>query len=355
MVAVPIGGLLNARKVVFVRQKLPLVARRTESCWLGAGASIGSADWATQRSGFIREMHSRNSRSVTRLFEQVFSELNMATENHRSPHVHARAFAACRTCRRDVAITGNNAIVRLRQSDSASFRRTVLMRYAHTWNACCAARISTPRPARANSCSYVVEEVLAGRVAYLKQAAIAVEVFGRKPDFDAVIDPIVRVQAGRLRRSLERYYLLSGDIDAIRIELPKGSYAPVFVDTTDSVRRASHGTARRSGMARRSIVAYPFAVHSRARRNHWRRSCSDELDRRTVPLWHGACHPPARFGASGLPPQRDAGSNCTASFATVTGEAMFAARLIDRNSGQQIWADEFHTRTRPERWSGNAH
>ena len=73
---------------------------------------------------------------------------------------------------------------------------------------------------------YVVEEVLAGRAAYLKQAAIAVEVFGRKPDFDAVIDPIVRVQAGRLRRSLERYYLLSGEPDFIRIELPKGSYAP---------------------------------------------------------------------------------------------------------------------------------
>src|SRR6185503_16905431 len=80
---------------------------------------------------------------------------------------------------------------------------------------------------------YVVDEVLAGRAAYLKQAAIAVEVFGRKPDFDAVIDPIVRVQAGRLRRSLERYYLLSGESNSLRIELPKGSYAPVFVETAE--------------------------------------------------------------------------------------------------------------------------
>src|SRR3954469_8323966 len=80
---------------------------------------------------------------------------------------------------------------------------------------------------------YVVEEVLAGRAAYLKQAAIAVEVFGRTPDFDAVIDPIVRVQAGRLRRSLERYYLLAGDADSIRIELPKGCYAPAFVENCE--------------------------------------------------------------------------------------------------------------------------
>src|SRR5213078_4579188 len=42
-----------------------------------------------------------------------------------------------------------------------------------------------------------------------------------------------RVQAGRLRRSLERYYLLSSDADSIRIELPKGSYAPVFLETNE--------------------------------------------------------------------------------------------------------------------------
>ena len=43
-----------------------------------------------------------------------------------------------------------------------------------------------------------------------------------------MVDPIVRIQAGRLRRSLERYYLLSGKGDPVRIELPKGTYVPVF-------------------------------------------------------------------------------------------------------------------------------
>ena len=76
---------------------------------------------------------------------------------------------------------------------------------------------------------YVVDEVLAGRGAALNQAAIAINVFGRDARFDPVLDPIVRVQAGRLRRSLERYYLLTGDWQTVRIELPKGSYAPVFV------------------------------------------------------------------------------------------------------------------------------
>lgn len=57
---------------------------------------------------------------------------------------------------------------------------------------------------------------------------IATHAFGRKDDFDAVLDPIVRIQAGRLRRSLERYYLLAGNRDSVRIDLPKGTYVPTW-------------------------------------------------------------------------------------------------------------------------------
>ena len=58
--------------------------------------------------------------------------------------------------------------------------------------------------------------------------AIATRVFDRREDFDPTVDPIVRIQAGRLRRSLERYYLLAGTADPVRIELPRGTYAPVL-------------------------------------------------------------------------------------------------------------------------------
>jgi len=73
---------------------------------------------------------------------------------------------------------------------------------------------------------FIVEETLAGRKDGLTQAAIAAKVFARRPDFDPTIDPIVRIQAGRLRRSLERYYLLTGVDDPVRIELPRGHYVP---------------------------------------------------------------------------------------------------------------------------------
>ncbi len=75
---------------------------------------------------------------------------------------------------------------------------------------------------------FIVEETLAGRQEALSQDAIAGRVFHRRDDFDPTIDPIVRIQAGRLRRSLERYYLLAGAADPVRIELPRGAYVPTM-------------------------------------------------------------------------------------------------------------------------------
>ena len=75
---------------------------------------------------------------------------------------------------------------------------------------------------------FVVEEALAGRGERLKEFTIATEVFGRDETFDPQTNTIVRVEAGRLRRRLERYYLTEGRGDALRIDLPKGGYAPAF-------------------------------------------------------------------------------------------------------------------------------
>ncbi len=75
---------------------------------------------------------------------------------------------------------------------------------------------------------FVVEETLAGRESSISQHAIGTVVFHRGNDFDPATDPIVRMQAGRVRRSLERYYLTSGAEDAVIIEIPKGAYATVF-------------------------------------------------------------------------------------------------------------------------------
>lgn len=85
---------------------------------------------------------------------------------------------------------------------------------------------------------FVVEETLAGRQGDIKEYSIAIEVCGRPTNFDARIDPIVRVDANRLRARLEAYYRLEGRDDAIRIHLPKGSYIPGFTSVAPSVTRS---------------------------------------------------------------------------------------------------------------------
>jgi TolB-like protein/tetratricopeptide (TPR) repeat protein len=76
--------------------------------------------------------------------------------------------------------------------------------------------------------AYVVEETLAGRPDRIKAYTIATAVFGRDSTFDPQLDSIVRIEAGRLRRSLEHYYLTDGRESRLRIDVPRGGYAPVF-------------------------------------------------------------------------------------------------------------------------------
>jgi hypothetical protein len=84
-------------------------------------------------------------------------------------------------------------------------------------------------PARARRfLRYVVEETLAGRAERIKAYAIGTEVFERSAEFDAQGDPVVRIEAGRLRRALERYYLSEGRSDPVVITIPKGGYVPHF-------------------------------------------------------------------------------------------------------------------------------
>ena len=76
--------------------------------------------------------------------------------------------------------------------------------------------------------SYIVRAKLTGDEASIKAYAIAVDVFGRPQTFDPQTDPIVRVQARRLRAALEEYYAGEGADSPIRIHLPVGRYVPEF-------------------------------------------------------------------------------------------------------------------------------
>ena len=80
---------------------------------------------------------------------------------------------------------------------------------------------------------YVVEETLAERADRLKGFSIAVSVLDRDETFDPQTDPVVRLEARRLRRDLEHYYLTAGSDDPILISIPKGAYVPKFTQNEE--------------------------------------------------------------------------------------------------------------------------
>ncbi|HEV2324851.1 MAG TPA: hypothetical protein VGS10_12955 [Terracidiphilus sp.] len=75
---------------------------------------------------------------------------------------------------------------------------------------------------------YVVLSKLDGHTERLKERTIGTEVFQRPPGYATGEDPVVRVQAGEVRRRLEQHYQEMPQPPRVRIELPVGSYAPVF-------------------------------------------------------------------------------------------------------------------------------
>src|SRR5437588_8518041 len=91
--------------------------------------------------------------------------------------------------------------------------------------------------------SFVVEETISGRGDRLKEFVVGVEVFGKDTSFDPRNDPIVRVQARRLRAQLARYYHEEGQDDDLAIDLPKGGYAPVFRSLKGAPAKRSITTA----------------------------------------------------------------------------------------------------------------
>ncbi|HSQ86917.1 MAG TPA: hypothetical protein VLM43_19595 [Desulfobacterales bacterium] len=82
---------------------------------------------------------------------------------------------------------------------------------------------------------FVVKETLSGRAHEIKGYTIATCVFGRSDNFDQNSDPIVSVQANKLRRALERYYLVAGKDDPILIDIPRGTYVPTFCEQVSVV------------------------------------------------------------------------------------------------------------------------
>jgi Tfp pilus assembly protein PilF len=100
---------------------------------------------------------------------------------------------------------------------------------------------------------FVVESRLSGKADYIKSYTIGVEALGRSEGFDPHVDPIVRVEAGRLRKALARYYSGIGVDRSVLIDLPRGSYVPVFCR-----QHISRGAGLIAGLSRHLSGRFAF-------------------------------------------------------------------------------------------------
>jgi serine/threonine-protein kinase len=116
---------------------------------------------------------------------------------------------------------------------------------------------------------YVVGACLEGRSAELKESVLGVHVFDRRADYDARVDPIVRVEARRLRAKLAQYYESEGREDALQIELPTGGYVPAFRSRAETP----------APQTPRTVAVLPFANLSAEPENQY---FSDGLTRELI-------------------------------------------------------------------------
>src|SRR5262250_3443003 len=90
----------------------------------------------------------------------------------------------------------------------------------------------------------ICEAYLDGRASELSEYSIGFQVFDRSETYDPALDSIVRVGAHEVRKKLERYYKSEGKNDDILLEIPAGSYIPIFTklkqapEATESIKAA---------------------------------------------------------------------------------------------------------------------
>jgi adenylate cyclase len=196
---------------------------------------------------------------------------------------------------------------------------------------------------------YIVEETLASRGSRIKGYSIGISVFGRESNFDPQIDPVVRVEAGRLRRSLERYYLTDGRRAHVKISVPKGSYVANF----ELLKKVDPAAERPSLLMPSedrfcSILVMPFISLSG----------SEELRRFALALTEELIvefgeYPeldvfmlPDRSMERQEPPQNprenDARVVVMGSVRVVAGNVRVIAHLVDRIDNRRLWSTSFN-------------
>ena len=123
----------------------------------------------------------------------------------------------------------------------------------------CASSEFRSKPVMRRLLAYLVNEHIEGRTGQIKGFSIAVDVFDQGKDFDSDKSALVRNSAVRLRGLLNSYYLGEGQTDPVRIEVPKGGYAPL-IQLNDSTAANEPGV--NGDIPATSVAVLPFSFQS---------------------------------------------------------------------------------------------
>ncbi len=97
--------------------------------------------------------------------------------------------------------------------------------------------------------SYIVNQSLDGFGSDIRAKTIGIDVYGYSTDDIEKRSTTVRVDAGRVRKKLKEYYSEFSSENELYIDLPKGSYAPIFTNSpvqTDNEETASNPASLKS-------------------------------------------------------------------------------------------------------------
>ena len=111
--------------------------------------------------------------------------------------------------------------------------------------------------------SFVCEQSLLGNTDSIHEVQIGHFVYGKRPDYNASEENIVRVEARRLRKGLERYFAREGKNEPFEIRMPKGGYVPVFHSRPPESRPDSPQVSPQKGMDVATDTAVPGAAPRR--------------------------------------------------------------------------------------------
>jgi adenylate cyclase len=188
----------------------------------------------------------------------------------------------------------------------------------------------------------VVERHLEGRDHELKESVIAIEILGRRPDYNPKHDAIARTEAGRLRARLSEYYVGEGKGDALVIDLPKGGYTPVFRQL-DVAHEINPSTQRAPRLHLGTIVALAcFAVAAAATASWWIQHKNAPVAIAVLPLHNLSEDSTSDYFADGLTYEIIRGLSIIEGLAVRSQTSSFAFKGKPRNVhevGKQLAAD----------------